>query len=112
MTATTARAVAPSPAVETGGPLDLHDVYQERRAAGYDCAITLSPIQLQHMVASLRGISAATAVLVAGFDTTELSLGEWLQCGLVDAIDELAFAMSCNLEEASEHAQKVQGGQA
>lgn len=95
-------------------PLDLHDLSQSLHAAGYNNALTLNPMQVQNMAASLRGIGAITAVLIAGNDTDELKLGEWMRGGLIDAIDQLAFCIAADLEQANDRANTAQqeGGRA
>lgn len=111
-----ARAAAPSPALadDEPQPLDLHDLYHSMNACGYTRDLTLPAGQVEDIAADLRGIRAITAVLIAGQDTEQLELSDWLSGGLVDAIHRLAWSASTSIEKANNRAKnkQQQGGQA
>lgn len=111
-----ARAAAPSPALadDEPQPLDLHDLYHSMEACGYTRDLTLPGSDAQNIAADLRGIRAITAVLIAGQDTEQLELSDWLSGGLVDAIHRLAWSASTSIEKANNRAknEQQQGGRA
>ena len=72
-------------------PLNLHAIYRQNRACGFDVAT------------ELRAISALSAVLLTT-GGPEVELGPYLQHGLVDAIRFLASDAMDDLEHANERA--------
>lgn len=102
-------AAAPiSPCAHDGAPLNLHALYRQQSACGYTRSLTLHAAQAQQLTASLRGINAITAVLMAESDDETLHLGNWLRAGLVEAVHSIAWSATNDLERINEHAHKEQ----
>ncbi len=101
-------APAPTPCAQESAPLDLHALYHQQSACGYTRNLTLRATQAQQLTASLRGITAITAVLMAESDDETLHLGNWLRAGLVEAVHSLAWSASNDLERINEHTHKDQ----
>lgn len=94
---------------EESAPLDLHRLYQQQAACGYTRDLVLNATQVQDLVTRLRGINAITAVLIAGDNTEQLHLGDWLRAGLTEAISALTWDMANDLERINERARKQEG---
>ncbi len=93
-------------------PLDLHDLYRTQAACGYTRDLTLYASQVQRITARLRGVTAISSVLLAASDDDALQLSEWLQFGLIEAVNALASDAFREIESTNEHAAKRQGGAA
>ena len=111
MTTNTQGQTAPTKAPRSA-PLDLHGLYQQQKACGYTRSLLLTPSTVQNIAARLRSISAIGAVLAAGTDEELLAVGNFIQGGLIDAINILACDASYELERADEHAAALEGGAA
>ena len=94
---------------DESAPLNLHHLYQQQAACGYTRDLVLRAHQVQDLVSRLRGINAITAVLIAGDDTEQLHLGDWLRAGLTEAVGALAWDMTEHLERINERACKQEG---
>lgn len=81
---------------------NVHDLYMKDR----QCGRSLHTWRAARM---LRGISACAAVLSTEREET-LELGAMLRGGLIEAIDELAFQVDCELEGLDERINRAQGG--
>ncbi len=90
-------------------PLDLHELYHQQSERGYTRTLTLYPCQVQSIAARLRGITAITAVLIAGDDSETLELGSWIRPGLIEAVHALARNATSTLYSANESAIKEGG---
>jgi hypothetical protein len=102
------RATAPTPDAQDPAPLDLHDLYRHQEACGYTRALTLSAHQVQTLMGRLRGIHAINAVLIASSDDISLQLSQWLQNGLIEAANAIAWSMANDLESIDKQARKEQ----
>lgn len=90
-------------------PLDLHSLYQQQAACGYTRDLVLHATQVQSLNASLRGINAVVAVLVAADDAEQIGISDWMRSGLTEAIRALSWGMTKELESANEHAREKGG---
>ncbi len=95
-----------SPSVEEPTPLDLHSLYHQQESCGYTRSLLLAPHTTQSIATRLRGICAISGLLTAATDEEMLTLGDWLRCGLLDALRSLAFDAQADLERANERAQE------
>lgn len=95
----------PGPLGHEDQPLDLHALYRMNADCGYTDRIDLPAHTASSIAASLRGIRAITAILLVATDTDVLTLGEWLQSGLVEAVDSLADGICTALEQGKERSQ-------
>ena len=84
-------------------PLNLHAIYRQNRACGFDVATELRHHEAEGLAGRLRAISALSAVLLTT-GGPEVELGPYLQHGLVDAIRFLASDAMDDLEHANERA--------
>ena len=84
-------------------PLNLHAIYRQNRACGFDVATELRHHEAEGLAGRLRAISALSAVLLMT-GGPEVDLGPYLQHGLVDAIRFLASDAMDDLEHANERA--------
>ena len=84
-------------------PLNLHAIYRQNRACGFDVATELRHHEAEGLAGRLRAISALSAVLLTT-SGPEVELGPYLQHGLVDAIRFLASDAMDDLEHANERA--------
>ena len=84
-------------------PLNLHAIYRQNRACGFDVATELRHHEAEGLAGRLRAISALSAVLLTT-GGPEVDLGPYLQHGLVDAIRFLASDAMDDLEHANERA--------
>ena len=84
-------------------PLNLHAIYRQNRARGFDVATELRHHEAEGLAGRLRAISALSAVLLTT-GGPEVELGPYLQHGLVDAIRFLASDAMDDLEHANERA--------
>lgn len=85
--------------------LDLHAQYLQQSACSYSQPLALHAHQAQQLAASLRGITAITAVLMAEEEDV-LHLGNWLRAGLIDAVHTMARSATDELEAIHEHARR------
>ncbi|MBK6868501.1 MAG: hypothetical protein IPG98_11470 [Burkholderiales bacterium] len=74
-------------------PFDLHDQYSTDAKCGYASDVKTA-------ARMMRGIKACAAVLATERPET-LELGDYIRSGLISAIDELAFAVICELDDLS-----------
>ena len=84
-------------------PLNLHAIYRQNRACGFDVATELRHHEAEGLAGRLRAISALSAVLLMT-GGPEVDLGPYLQHGLVDAIRFLASDAMDDLEHANDRA--------
>ena len=84
-------------------PLNLHAIYRQNRACGFDVATELRHHEAEGLAGRLRAISALSAVLLTT-SGPEVELGPYLQHGLVDAIRFLASDAMDDLEHANDRA--------
>ena len=84
-------------------PLNLHAIYRQNRACGFDVATELRHHEAEGLAGRLRAISALSAVLLTT-GGPEVELGPYLQHGLVDAIRFLASDAMDDLEHANDRA--------
>lgn len=92
---------------EESEPVNLHGLYRFQSECGYDNDLTLSAYQVQNITRRLRGIRAITGVLMAAGFREDLSLGDYLEGGLKDAVYALACDADADLEQANAKARKV-----
>ena len=84
-------------------PLNLHAIYRQNRACGFDVATELRHHEAEGLAGRLRAISALSAVLLTT-GGPEVEIGPYLQHGLVDAIRFLASDAMDDLEHANDRA--------
>ena len=96
-----------SPAAEQDGTLNIHEEHLRVTACGFDRDLTLKADTVQSVAQHLRGIIAVSAVL--SIENQDITLGEWLRCGLVEAVQGLAFNAYSQLDRVNTHARKAMG---
>ena len=101
-----AQAGAAVPTTDADGRLDLHAVFRLQEECGYTRDLVLDAYSAQRLTGRLRGITALTGVLMAG-DSLEVSLGEWLHSGLVEAIHHLTLDSHRDQEAINDRANKA-----
>ena len=89
---------------DEGEKLNLHDAYHYAIKCGYTRDLRLHQYQAQQMASQLRGISSITAVLMT--DSLDVTLGDWMRMGLVEAVHALANDSASILEHANQMAEK------
>lgn len=89
--------------------IDLHDVYMEQLACGYDRDLLLPGYSAQSIASRLRSINAITAVLIAG-DGQCADLGDWMRGGLLEAINALTEDATNILERVNNRVHKTDEG--
>lgn len=95
------------PRGEESEPVNLHGLYRYQSECGYENDLTLSAYQVQNITRRLRGIRAITGVLMAAGCREDLSLGDYLEGGLKDAVYALVCDAGEDLEQANAKARKV-----
>lgn len=88
--------------------LSLHDEYHLAKQCGYDIDLQLSKFEVQDIAMHLRGISSIAAVLQVEGGHANCVLGNFMRCGLTEALDILAMGAQARLQDAHERATKVQ----
>ena len=101
---------APPKHTDGDGRTSLHDVYQQQAECGYDKDLLLPRFTLQSIAARLRGISAISAVLLAG-EGADVSLGDWMRPGLIEAVGVIAEdAQRILIDERDKYASEAKKG--
>lgn len=88
--------------------VNVHDLFLEMSACGYTHSLTLSDTEAKGIASRLRGISAVSALLIAGGDEDSLELGDWMRSGLLEALHALADDAGSFLSRSNTRAQKGQ----
>ena len=90
-------------ATQDYGRLNLHDVYRKQKQCDYTRDLVLHSHSAAPLAGRLRGSQAVSSVVLAG-EGLDVSLGEWLRSGLIEAIQHLAEDSYSDLETLKDHA--------
>lgn len=92
---------------QTDDAVNLHEIYQQNSACGFNRALHLCTDDVQSITSRLRGIRAITALLIATANSEAVDMSEWMRGGLVEAVHVLTGDAHTILERANERVEEA-----